>query len=60
MVAVFDDHSLIQDVNAIEAHHGSDMMADQHDRMLGFQRIQGIDHNLLVFGVQSAGGFVER
>lgn len=60
MVAVFDDHSLIQHVNAIAAHHGSDMMADQHDRMLGFQRTQGVDHDLLVFGVQRAGGFVEH
>ena len=60
MDAVLDDHSLIQDVNAIAAHHGSGMMADRHDRMLGFQRTQGVDHDLLVFGVQIAGGFVEH
>ena len=59
MAAVFDDHSLIQDVNAIAVHHGTDMMAHQNDRVLGLQRIQSVDDDLFVFGVESAGRFVK-
>ena len=60
MAAVLDDHSLIQDVNAITAHHRADVVADQHDGVLGFQRTQGLDYDLLVFRVKSAGGFIEH
>jgi hypothetical protein len=60
VAAVFDDRSVIQDVNAIAAHDRADLMADQHDRVLGFQRTQGLDYDLLVFRVESAGRFVEQ
>jgi hypothetical protein len=60
MAAVFDDDSLIQDVDAVAVHHGTDTMANQNDRVIGLQRIQSVDDDLFVFGVESAGRLVEH
>ena len=52
VAALFDDRSLAQDAYAIATHDRADPVADEHDRVPAFERVQRFVDDPFVFSVK--------